>query len=80
MNLEITKVLSPVKEDGHMDDRFQEDQQWILKQIGPDDINALRDFRQKTTDLENDLENQYGDVAKRLCHAFFLRLKKIIRK
>ena len=45
MNLEITKVLSPAKEDGQMDDRFQEDQRWIIEQIDPDVIDALRDFK-----------------------------------
>ena len=63
MNLEITKVLAPANEDGQMDDRFQEDQQWIIEQIGPEAIDALRDFKQKTTDLEN----KYGGVAFRLC-------------
>ena len=53
MNLEITKVLAPANEDGQMDDRFQEDQRWIIEQIGPDVIDALRDFKQKTSDLEN---------------------------
>ena len=73
MNLEITKVLAPAKEDGQMDDRFQEDQRWIVEQIGPDVIDALRDFKQKTTDLEN----QYGTVAIRLCHVFFERISYI---
>ena len=73
MNLEITKVLAPAKEDGQMDDRFQEDQQWIIEQIGPEVIDALRDFKQKTTDLEN----QYGIVAIRLCHVFFERISYI---
>ena len=73
MNLEITKVLSPAKEDGQMDDRFQEDQRWIIEQIGPDVIDALRDFKQKTTNLEN----QYGSVAIRLCHVFFERISYI---
>ena len=62
MNLEITKVLAPANEDGQMDDRFQEDQRWVIEQIGPDVIDALRDFKQKTTDLEN----QYGTVYKAL--------------
>ena len=56
MNLEITKVLAPANEDGQMDDRFQEDQQWIVEQIGPEVIDALRDFKKKTTDLENQYE------------------------
>lgn len=73
MNLEITKVLAPAKEDGQMDDRFQEDKQWIIEQIGPEVIDALRDFKQKTTDLEN----QYGSVAIRLCHVFFERISYI---
>ena len=73
MNLEITKVLSPAKEDGQIDDRFQEDQKWIIEQIGPEAIDALRDFKQKTTDLEN----QYGSVALRLCHVFFERISYI---
>ncbi len=73
MNLEITKVLTPVNEDGEIDHRFQEDQQWIIEQIDPDDIHALRDFRQKTTDLEN----EYGSVAIRLCHVFFDRISYI---
>ena len=73
MNLEITKVLAPAKEDGQMDDRFQEDQQWIIEQIGTEVIDALRDFKQKTTDLEN----QYGSVAIRLCHVFFERISYI---
>ena len=73
MNLEITKVLSPAQEDGQMDDRFQEDQQWIVEQIGPEVIDALRDFKKKTTDLEN----QYGGVALRLCHVFFERISYI---
>ena len=34
MNLEKTKVLAPAKEDGQIDDRFQEDQKWIIEQIG----------------------------------------------
>ena len=73
MNLEITKVLAPAKEDGQIDDRFQEDQKWIIEQIGPEAIDALRDFKQKTTDLEN----QYGSVALRLCHVFFERISYI---
>ncbi len=73
MNLEITKVLSPAKEDGQIDDRFQEDQQWIIEQIDPVDIHALRDFRQKITDLEN----EYRSVAIRLCHVFFDRISYI---
>ena len=73
MNLEITKVLSPTKEDGQMDDRFKEDQKWIIEQIGNEVIDALRDFKQKTTDLEN----QYGSVAIRLCHVFFERISYI---
>ena len=73
MNLEITKVLTPVNEDGEIDHRFQEDQQWIIEQIDPDDIHALRDFKQKTTDLEN----EYGSVAIRLCNVFFDRISYI---
>ena len=73
MNLEITKVLTPLNDDGEIDHRFQEDQQWIIEQIDPDDIHALRDFRQKTTDLEN----EYGSVAIRLCHVFFERISYI---
>ncbi len=73
MNLEITKVLAPAKEDGQIDDRFQEDQKWIIEQIGPEAIDALRDFKQKTTDLEN----QYGGVALMLCHVFFERITYI---
>ncbi len=73
MNLEITKVFAPAKEDGLMDDRFQEDQRWIIEKIGPDVVDALRDFKQKTTDLEN----QYGTAAIRLCHVFFERISYI---
>lgn len=73
MNLEITNVLSPPNSDGEVDHRFQEDQQWIIEQIGPEVIDALRDFKQKTTGLEN----QYGAVASRLCHSFFERISYI---
>ena len=44
MNLEITKVLAPANENGQMDDRFQEDQKWIIDQIASEAIDALRDF------------------------------------
>tara|TARA_B100000965_G_C19201596_1_gene587651 strand:- start:470 stop:604 length:135 start_codon:yes stop_codon:yes gene_type:complete len=44
MNLEITKVHALTKEDGQMDDRFQEDQKWIIDQIASEAIDALRDF------------------------------------
>ena len=73
MNLEITKVLTPANEDGQMDDRFQEDQRWIIEQIGPDVIDALRDFKQKTSDLEN----QYRGAAICLCNAFYERISYI---
>ena len=73
MNLEITKVLAPANEDGQMDDRFQEDQRWIIEQIGPDVIDALRDFKQKTSDLEN----QYRGAAICLCNAFYERISYI---
>ncbi len=56
-----------------MDDRFQEDQQWIIEQICPEAIDALRDFKQKTTDLEN----KDGGVTFRLCHIFFERISYI---
>ena len=73
MNLQITKVLAPAKEYGHMDDRFQEDQQWIIEQIGPEVIDALKDFKQKTSYLEN----QYRGAALCLCNAFFERISYI---
>ena len=73
MNLQITKVLAPAKEDGHMDERFQEDQQWIVEQIGPEVIDALKDFKQKTSYLEN----QYRGAALCLCNAFFERISYI---
>ena len=73
MNLQITKVLTPAKEDGHMDDRFQEDQQWIIEKIGPEVIDALKDFKQKTSYLEN----QYRGAALCLCNAFFERISYI---
>ena len=76
MNLEITKALAPANEDGQMDDRFQEDQQWIIEQIGPEDIDALRDFKQKATDLE---KNKYGGVAFRLCHVFLNAFHTLMR-
>ncbi len=67
MNSEVTNVLSPINADGGIDLRFKGDQQWIIEQIGPEVIDALRDFKLKTTDLEN----QYGSFAMKLCHAFF---------
>jgi len=73
MNLEITNVLSPINADGGIDLRFQGDQQWIIEQIGPEVIDALRDFKQKTSDLED----QYGSFAMKLCHAFFERISLI---
>ena len=36
-------------------------------------IDALRDLKQKTTDLEN----QYGGVALQLCNTFFERIAYI---
>jgi len=73
MNSEVTNVLSPINADGGIDLRFKGDQQWIIEQIGPEVIDALRDFKQKTSDLEK----QYGSFAMKLCHAFFERISYI---
>ena len=63
MNSEVTNVLSPINADGGIDLRFKGDQQWIIEQIGPEVIDALRDFKQKTSDLEK----QYPGMQERLC-------------
>ena len=73
MNNELVNTFTPTNDHGLLDKRFEEDLTMIFKDVRKEVIDGLNEFKQKTTDLEN----QYGSLAYELCISFIKRMEHI---
>ena len=71
MNNQFTKTFSPTNDQGGLDCRFQEDLRIIFQSISTDIIEGLTKFHNQTSELEKN----YAGYARKLCEAFFKRIK-----
>ena len=53
MNNELVNTFTPTNDHGLLDKRFEEDLTMIFKDVRKEVIDGLNEFKQKTTDLEN---------------------------
>ena len=70
---ELVNTFTPTNDHGLLDKRFEEDLTMIFKDVRKEVIDGLNEFKQKTTDLEN----QYGSLAYELCISFIKRMEHI---
>ena len=75
MSNELVNTFTPTNEDGSIDNRFRDDLKLIFNEVRQEVIDGLNEFKQKTTDLEN----QYGSLAYELCFSFIKRMNHIDR-
>ena len=73
MNNELVNTFTPTDAQGQLDYRFSKDLSIIFNNVRQEVINGLNEFKQKTTDLEN----QYGSLAYELCMSFIKRMNDI---
>jgi hypothetical protein len=77
MNNELVKTFTPTyKDSDDLDRRFEEDLAIIFKDVRPEVIEGLNEFKEKTTDLEN----KYGSLAYELACLFIKRINEVERK
>ena len=73
MNNELVNTFTPTNDHGCIDSRFEDDLRIIFKDVRQEVIHGLNEFKQKTTDLEN----QYGSLAYELCISFIKQMDHI---
>ena len=73
MNNELVNTFTPTNDHGELDCRFEQDLSIIFSEVRSEVIHGLNEFKQKTTDLEN----QYGSLAYELCMSFIKRMDHI---
>ena len=77
MNTELVKTFTPTyKDTDDLDRRCEEDLAIIFKDVRPEVIDGLIEFKEKTTDLEN----KYGSLAYELACLFINRINEVERK